>query len=53
MQDDDSSSQQNDLYLLHADGHLTTCVFSGFAESSTLEDPAVFTDPRPEKESGP
>jgi len=50
----DMAVNQNDLFLLDADGHLTTCVFSGFVESPTrCEDPAFFTDPRPGKESGP
>jgi hypothetical protein len=43
----------NDLYLLHEDSHLTTCEFSGLAESPTrCEDPAIFSDPRPGRESG-
>jgi hypothetical protein len=50
----DLAVNQNDLYLLHADGHFTTCVLSGFSESPTrCEEPAYFTDPRPGKESGP
>ena len=43
----------SDLYLLHEDGHLTTCEYSGLAESPTrCEDPAIFSDPRPGRESG-
>jgi len=42
-----------DLYLLHEDGHLTTCEYSGLAESPTrCEDPAIISDPRPGHESG-
>jgi len=49
----DMAVNQNDLFLLDADGHLTTCVFSGFVESPTrCEDPAIFTDPRPGLEDG-
>jgi hypothetical protein len=43
----------DDLYLLHKDSHLTTCEYSGLAESPTrCEDPATFSDPRPGRESG-
>jgi uncharacterized protein len=42
-----------DLYLLHKDSHLTTCEYSGLAESPTrCEDPATFSDPRPGHQSG-
>lgn len=45
---------QNDLYLLHEDGHLTTCVFSALAGSPTrCKDPEIFTDPRMGRQSGP
>ena len=38
----------DDLYLLHADGHLTTCIFSRLAEVPTrCVDPAVFRDSFP------
>jgi hypothetical protein len=44
----------NDLFLLHTDGHLTTCVFSGLLESPTrCQDPAEYADPRPGRPSGP
>ncbi len=42
-----------DLFLLHEDGHLTTCEYSGLAESPTrCEDPAIISDPRPGRQSG-
>jgi len=42
-----------DLYLLHEDSHLTTCEYSGLVESPTrCEDPAIFSDPRPGRQSG-
>jgi hypothetical protein len=45
---------QNDLYILHKDGHLTTCVFGALAASPTrCNDPEIFTDPRPGRQSGP
>jgi hypothetical protein len=43
----------NDLFLLHEDSHLTTCEYSGLTESPTrCEDPAIFSDPRPGRQSG-
>jgi hypothetical protein len=43
----------DDLFLLHADGHLTTCVFSYIREAPTrCTDPAIFTDLRVGRESG-
>jgi hypothetical protein len=43
----------NDMFLLHEDSHLTTCEYSGLAESPTrCEDPAIFSDPRPGHQSG-
>jgi hypothetical protein len=43
----------NDLFLLHEDSHLTTCEYSGLAESPTrCDDPAIFSDPRPGRQSG-
>jgi len=45
---------QNDLYLLHEDGHLTTCVYGALTTSPTrCKDPEIFTDPRPGRQSGP
>jgi hypothetical protein len=50
----DMTVNLNDLYLLHTDGHLTTCVFSGLIESPTrCQDPAEYSDPRPGRQSGP
>jgi hypothetical protein len=50
----DLAVNQNDLYLLHADNHVTTCAFSALIESPTrCEDRAVFSDPRPGRQSGP
>lgn len=44
----------DDLYILHEDGHLTTCVFSRISVSPTrCSDPAVFVDTRPGYRSGP
>jgi hypothetical protein len=49
----DLTVDHNDLYLLHSDGHLTTCTYSGLAESPTrCEEPAPFSDPRPGMEGG-
>jgi hypothetical protein len=43
----------DDLYLLHADGTLTTCAYSRLSDVPTrCTDPASFTDPRPGQESG-
>lgn len=44
----------DDLYMLHADGHLTTCTFSRISTSPTrCIEPANFIDTRPGFESGP
>jgi hypothetical protein len=49
----DLAVNQGDLYLLHADGHLTTCVSSELATSPTrCQEPAIFTDPREGRSSG-
>lgn len=49
----DMAVNNNDLYLLHADGHMTTCVFSALIESPTrCEDPAVYSDARPGRQDG-
>ena len=43
----------DDLYLLHQDGHLTTCTLSRIQASPTgCTDPAVFIDTRPNHQSG-
>jgi len=50
----DLEINQNDLYLLHEDGHLTTCVFSALVGSPTrCKDPEIYTDPRKGRQSGP
>ncbi len=44
----------DDLYLLHADGHLTTCTLSRIFTSPTrCVDPAILVDTRPGYASGP
>jgi hypothetical protein len=44
----DMTINQNDLYLLHTDGHLTRCVFNGLITSPTrCQDPSNYTDARP------
>jgi hypothetical protein len=49
----DLTVNHNDLYLLHGDGHVTTCTYSGLAESPTrCEEPAPYSDPRPGLEGG-
>jgi hypothetical protein len=43
----------DDLYILHSDGHLTTCTFSRISTSPTrCTDPAQLTDTRPGYRSG-
>lgn len=50
----DIEVNQNDLYLLHEGGHLTTCVYSALATSPTrCKNPEIYTDPRPGRQSGP
>jgi len=47
----DLAVDQQDLYLLHSDGHLTQCTVSGFGVSATqCTDPAVYQDARPGRE---
>ncbi len=49
----DLAVNRADLYLVHADGHLTTCTFSNVAASPTrCEDPATFIDARPGMQAG-
>lgn len=44
----DLSVSGDDIYLLHADGHLSTCIFSRIAETPTrCIDPVNFQDPFP------
>jgi hypothetical protein len=50
----DLAAYNDDLYLLHADGHITKCTYSGLAESPTrCDDPYSFSDNRPGKVHGP
>jgi len=50
----DLAVNRPDLYLLHTDGHLTTCTYSGLVESPTrCEEPAMFIDPRPGRQETP
>jgi hypothetical protein len=50
----DLAVSQEDLYLLHQDGHLTLCSFSSFGVAATqCTDPAPFLDARPGRESQP
>jgi hypothetical protein len=50
----DMAVDQNDLYLLHEDGHLTTCVYGALSTSPTrCKNPEIYTDPRPGRQSGP
>jgi hypothetical protein len=50
----DLAVEQEDLYLLHQDGHLTLCSFSSFGVATTqCTDPAPFLDARPGRESQP
>ncbi len=49
----DLAVNRADLYLIHADGHLTTCTFSTVAASPTrCVDPATFIDARPGMQAG-
>ena len=44
----DLAVYNDDLYLLHADGHITKCAYSAMAESPTrCEDPYPYSDNRP------
>ncbi len=50
----DFAANRQDLYLLHEDGHLTTCTFSAVAASPTrCDDPALFVDSRPGRQDTP
>ncbi len=49
----DMALEEEDLYLLDLDGHISICAFSDDLENpSTCEDPAQFTDPRPGRTNG-
>jgi hypothetical protein len=50
----DLAAYNEDLFLLHADGHITKCTYSGLAESPTrCDDPYSFSDNRPGRIHGP
>ena len=49
----DLAVNNNTLYVLHADSHITTCEYSAMVGSPTrCEDPATFIDPREGLEDG-
>jgi len=50
----DLAVYNEDLFLLHADGHTTKCTYSGMAESPTrCDDPYPYSDNRPGRVHGP
>ena len=50
----DLALNQDDLYLLHSDGHLTLCVYSTLKESPTrCKEPVTYTDARKGRQNGP
>jgi hypothetical protein len=50
----DMTVYNDELYLLHADGHITECSFSGLAESPTsCNEPYSYSDNRPGRQHGP
>lgn len=50
----DLTVYNDDLFLLHADGHTTKCTYSGMAESPTrCDDPYPYSDNRPGRVHGP
>jgi hypothetical protein len=50
----DLAVYNDELYLLHADGQMTKCTYSGLAESPThCDDPYPYSDNRPGKIHGP
>jgi hypothetical protein len=50
----DLAAYNDDLFMLHADGHITKCTYSGLAESPTrCDDPYPYSDNRPGKIHGP
>ena len=50
----DLAVYNDDLFMLHADGHTTKCTYSGMAESPTrCDDPYPYTDNRPGRVHGP
>ncbi len=50
----DLAVYNDDLFLLHADGHTTKCVYSGMPQSPTrCDDPFPYSDNRPGRVHGP
>ena len=50
----DLAAYNQDLYLLHSDGHITKCTYSGLTESPTrCEDPYPYSDNRPGRVHAP
>ena len=50
----DLTVYNDDLFLLHADGHTTKCTYSGMTESPTrCDDPYPYSDNRPGRVHGP
>jgi hypothetical protein len=50
----DLAVYNDDLFLLHADGHTTKCVYSSIAQSPTrCDDPMPYSDNRPGRVHGP
>jgi hypothetical protein len=50
----DIAVNNDDLYMLHADGHVTMCTYTGLAEAPTrCVDPVTYADPRPGRQDGP
>jgi len=50
----DLAVYNDELYLLHSDGHLTQCIYSRLEESpTTCNDAFPYKDGRPGRESGP
>ncbi len=49
----DLAVYNDELYLLHSDGHITRCIYSSLEESpSTCTEPYEYTDSRPGRQSG-
>jgi hypothetical protein len=50
----DLAVYNDDLFLLHADGHMTKCTYSGMPQSPTrCDDPYPYSDNRPGRVHGP
>jgi hypothetical protein len=46
----DLTINRGELFLLHADGHITNCTYSFGIQPTRCNDPLVYTDPRPGRE---